>query len=330
VSWVTWRQYRFQAALAAALLAAFAGVILVDGLHVAAQWHTMLVGCAGNIGCLQQQQPRPTLVNGVVSDLPYISLIVPAVLGMLWGAPLVAHELETRTSDFAWAQSVTRTRWLIAKAGWLLLSAAVCGGVISVLTTWWSGPTNALQASAFQPGQFDTQGIVPIGYAVFAMALGIAAGTVARRTLPGIAVALGGFIGLRLVISDVLRPHYMAAVTTYYKLTNPFTPAGQAWVFSQGAVSRTGQVVAQGWGDLYPALPASCQRLMTASPAAASKSGNMSGIFSCMQANGWRGFVTYQPASRYWPFQGIETVIYLVLAAALIAVTFVIVRRRDA
>jgi hypothetical protein len=38
------------------------------------------------------------------------------------------------------------------------------------------------------------------------MALGIAAGTVARRTLPAIAVALGGFIALRLVISDFLRP----------------------------------------------------------------------------------------------------------------------------
>jgi hypothetical protein len=143
----------------------------------------------------------------VVSDLPSISLIVPAVLGILWGAPLVAHELETRTTDFAWAQSVTRTRWLTVKVGWLLLAAAACGGAIAALTTWWSGPNNAQFASAFEPGHFDTQGIVPIGYAVFAMALGIAAGTVARRTLPAIAVVLGGFIGLRLVISDFVRQH---------------------------------------------------------------------------------------------------------------------------
>ena len=62
-----------------------------------------------------------------------------------------------------------------------------------------------------------------------------------------------------------------------------------------------------------------------------SKSGaSLNAVFSCMQAHGWRGFATYQPASRYWPFQGIETGIYVLLAAALIAVTFVIVRRRDA
>jgi hypothetical protein len=325
MSSLVWRQYRAQGAITAVLLAVFAAVILADGLHVASQWHAMLVTCSGHSGCLQQTGP---LVNGVVSDLPYLSLIVPVVLGMLCGAPLVAHELETRTSDFAWAQSVTRTRWLAVKAGWLLLAAAACGGVVAALTTWWSGPINAQAATTFMPGQFDTQGIVPIGYAVFAMALGIAAGTVARRTLPAVAVALGGFIALRLVISNVARAHYLAAVTTYYSLNRSFTPPGAAWVISQGAVSRTGQVVPAGWGSLYPALPASCQRLLSAGPPA--KSGSLSTVFSCMQAHGWRGFASYQPGSRYWPFQGIETGIYLLLAAALIAVTFAIVRRRDA
>jgi len=87
-------------------------------------------------------------------------------------------------------------------------------------------------------------------------------------------------------------------------------------------------IVAQGWGDLYPALPASCRRLLPG--VSTSKSGSLNAALSCMRAHGWRGFATYQPASRYWPFQGIETGIYLLLAAALIAVTFVIVRRRDA
>jgi len=98
MTWLVWRQYRAQGAIAAALLAAAAAVILADGFQIASHWHSILVRCSGNSTCLQQQS---ALVNGVVSDLPYISLIVPAVLGMLWGAPLVAHELEARTSDFA-------------------------------------------------------------------------------------------------------------------------------------------------------------------------------------------------------------------------------------
>lgn len=325
MTWLVWRLYRAPGAIAFALIAALAAVVVVDGFQITSHWHAMLVACAGNRACLQQQSP---LVNGVVSDLPYLDMIVPAVLGMLWGAPLVAHELETRTSDFAWAQSVTRSRWLAVKAGWLLLAAAACGAAIAALTTWWSGPINAMSATAFTPGQFDTQGIVAIGYAVFAMALGIAAGTVARRTLPAIAVVLGGFIGVRLVISDFLRQHYMAAVTTYYPVGGSFTPTGQAWVFAQGAVSPAGVVVAQGWGDLEPALPAACQQYLPGT--GSGKNSSLSAVFSCMQAHGWRGFATYQPASRYWPFQGIETGIYVLLAAALLAVAYYIVRRRDA
>jgi len=53
-------------------------------------------------------------------------------------------------------------------------------------------------------------------------------------------------------------------------------------------------------------------------------------IASCLTAHGYRGFITYQPASRYWPFQGIETGIFIILAAALIAVTAIVLNRRDA
>jgi hypothetical protein len=325
MTWLVWRQYRAQGAIAFALLAAFAAVILVDGFAIASHWHSILVTCKGNSACLQQQQ---LLAIGLLSDFPYVSLIVPAVLGLLWGAPLIAHELESRTSDFAWAQSVTRTRWLAVKAGWLLLAAAACGGAVAALVTWWSGPSNAMQANAFGPIQFDAQGIVPVGYAVFAMALGIAAGTVARRTLPAIAVVLGGFIGLRLVISDFLRPHYIPAVTAYYKLTGSFTPPGQAWYLSQGAVSKTGVVLPQGLGSLGNVLPAACQKLLPT--ALLTKPASMNAVLSCLQAHGWRGFTTYQPGSRYWAFQGIETGIYVLLAAALITLTFAIIRRRDA
>jgi len=57
----------------------------------------------------------------------------------------------------------------------------------------------------------------------------------------------------------------MAAVTTYYNVTDSFTPRGQAWVLAQGVVSTIGRVVPTGWGDLYPALPASCQKLLPGS-----------------------------------------------------------------
>ena len=124
----------------------------------------------------------------------------------------------------------------------------------------------------------------------------------------------------------------MAAVTTYCNVTGSFTLPGQPWVLAQGAVSKTGSSRAARMGQRWvTALPASCQKLLSEATPAPNKSGSgTSSVFSCMQAHGWRGFATYQPATRYWPFQGIETGIYVLLAAALITVTFVIVRRRDA
>jgi hypothetical protein len=53
-------------------------------------------------------------------------------------------------------------------------------------------------------------------------------------------------------------------------------------------------------------------------------------VLPCLAAHGYRGYVTYQPASRFWAFQGIETGIYVVLAAALLGVTFWVLKRRDA
>ena len=172
-----------------------------------------------------------------------MTLGTPVLAGLFWGAPLVAAELETGTSQFAWMQSVTRRRWLAVKTGWMLLAAAVWGGVISALVTWWSGPNNALHLDAFNPGRFDIMGLVPVAYALFAMALGIAAGTLLRRTLPAMAVTLAGFIAVRAVIALWLRPHYMSAVTVTYNLLHGYTPAGSYWQLGQGVLDASGHLV---------------------------------------------------------------------------------------
>jgi len=329
MTWLVWRQYRWQAAIAALLLAAFATALIVTGLQMASHWHALLTTCTNSSAC-----GTVSLGSILGHDLVVLSLAVPVILGFLWGAPLVAHELENGTVNFAWAQSITKARWLTVKAGWLLLAAAVWGGAVAALVTWWSGPRNAFYSNQFQPNYFDQQGIVPIGYAVFATALGIAAGTVCRRTLVAIAVTIGGFIGTRLLISQFLRDHYMAAVTAHYSPLSHYSPPGSAWVLSTGVVDKYGHVFSGGSapevnGVPITAIPASCQGLLFRDPTTLSR-GQLHQAASCMQASGFRGFTTYQPAYHYWPFQGIETGIYLALAAILLAVTFFVVRYRDA
>jgi len=329
MTWLVWRQHRVQFYLGAALLAALAVLLVITGVQMASQYHSALVACAANHSCANLSS---TLFLGshAVGFLVIMTLGAPILVGLFWGAPLVAAEAEAGTTQFAWMQSVTRKRWLAVKIGWMLLAAAIWGGVISALVTWWSSPNNAEQLNQFNPGRFDIMDLVPVAYSLFAMALGIAAGALIRRVLPAMAVTLAGFIGVRAVVALWLRPHYLSAVTVYSKVTSGFTPRGAFWQIAQGVVGPNGQALAQPNNVPYidgvpiTVLPGSCAPLAN-SASTAGPTG------SCVQAlSHYHAFLTYQPADRFWTFQGIETGIFVALAAALIAVTAVVLLRRDA
>jgi hypothetical protein len=322
MTWLVWRQYRLQFVLGAALLAAFAVLIVITGVQAADQWHAAQA-CVASHGC-----QNLFLGSHAVGFLVISTLGAPVLVGLFWGAPLVAAESEAGTTHFAWMQSVTRRHWLAVKVGWMLLAAAIWGAVISALVTWWSGPDNALQLDAFKTGRFDIMGIVPVAYSLFALALGIAAGALARRVLPAMAVTLAGFIAVRAVVALWLRQHYLSPVTAYYSVTSAFTPKGAYWQLASGIFGPNGLPINQDtngnvlYGVPTNYLPASCNQ---------TQRGPFAPPPSCTQALAhFRGFLTYQPADRYWTFQGIESGIFLALAAALIAVTAVTLLRRDA
>jgi ABC-type transport system involved in multi-copper enzyme maturation permease subunit len=334
MTWVTWRQYRLQGAIALALLAAFAAAMLLSGFQMAAAWHSLLQNCTGTTTSVPLGScAGGSIIGEIPNDLRVLSIVVPVIIGVLWGAPLVAHEMETGTVNFAWTQGITRNRWLLVKAGWLLLAAALWGGAVSALVTFWSGPVNAMRGGQFSGAYFDTQGLVPIGYAVFATALGIAAGALLRRTLPAIAVTFGVFIGVRLLFDSAIRAHLMPAVTTIVSMTSTWSPPGIAWVFGTTVISKSGGQVLKGGYDINGLqVTAACAKLLPGpAKALAGGGGNpFAAALSCMQSAGYRQLVSYQPGWRYWPFQGIETAIYLLLAVALVAVAWYVVRRRDA
>ena len=331
MTWLVWRQHRNQAYFAAAALAAFAVLLLFTGLQMASEYHSALAACTASHTCGSLANVL-TLGSPPVIFLVLLTMAVPALLGVFWGAPLVARELETGTSQFAWMQSITRRRWLAVKTGWILLAAAAWGGVVSALVTWWSSPENALKQQNFKPGQFDIQGIVPVGYALFAVALGIAVGTLVRRVLPALAITLGVFGGVRMLIAYFVRPHYLTPVTLISSIDHPGGPTGSYWSLALGTIGPNGQVLASnglhnflGYPSVNNGIPSVCRAALGRGMGRAAER-----IASCMSAHGYRGFITYQPANRYWTFQGLETGIFVLLAAALIGAAVIMVTRRDA
>lgn len=332
MSWLIWRQYRASTAITGALIGSFAVLVVITGLAMARQFHTDFGACLAANTCRFPNDA--SLGSGLVGAIVEFSLAVPALLGMFLGGPAVAREVETGTAHFAWTQAVTRRRWLTVKTGWLLLAALAWGGAVGALVTWWAGPRNAVAASQFNPGTFDVQGIMPAAYSLFAMALGIAVGTLIRRVLPALGVTLGVFFAVRLMIMGWVRQHYMTPVTSVYNIAQDviLPPKGAAWILGQGIRGPNGPVTLPGGsvqivGNGFPVadIPAACRGDLTQGG-----SGISSKLFPCLTSHGYSQYITYQPAARYWHFQLIEAGIFVVLAAALIAVAFAVINRRDA
>ncbi len=54
----------------------------------------------------------PRRDNHLIEAIVYATVVVPLLLGLFWGAPLLAREFEDGTNGLAWTQGITRRRWL--------------------------------------------------------------------------------------------------------------------------------------------------------------------------------------------------------------------------
>ena len=337
--WLAWRQFRIQASIAFAALAVLAVVFAVTGPGLSSRY-----GTSGVVGC--QSAACSTLASNFLAELHAdsvypllyelsiaIILLTPAIIGLFWGAPLIAREVETGTYRLAWNQSVTRTRWLVIKFGLTGLAAMVVTEGLSLMQAWWAAPIGravGLGGSGAAFGSqwsnaliFATHGITPLGYAAFAFALGATCGALIRRSIPAMAVTLAIFAFVQIAVPLWVRPNLFPAHHTTvtagrdisfttgtqgnFALTTGSLP-GQpgAWVLSSGAVNAAGHPVS--------VIPAACTQAVL--------NGSGASGLNCLASNGIRIAASYQPASRDWPLQWAETAIYLAFALALIGFCF--------
>jgi hypothetical protein len=317
--WLTWRQSRIQflTAIIALVIIALAYGLTGSGLN--------------NLYALYGAHPAEFLARVKTGGYPVlyfagaaIMYLAPLVIGVFWGAPLIARELEAGTHRLAWNQSVTRTRWLLIKLTIGAGAAMAFTGVTGLLLTWWTGPIDKAggfpvgtsQLSKFQPLVFGTRGIVPIGAAALAFTIGVTAGLLLRRTLPAMATTLAVFAVLLVAMPLAVSPHLItpaqythpvtANLTTMTmtgsgQINDPVTDMPGAWILTDQIITKTGSVF------VLPGVPA-CE------------TGTQAQCDAWLAAQPLRQHVIYQPASRYWTFQILETLIWLAIALALVGV----------
>jgi hypothetical protein len=319
---------------------AMAGLVAVAAAALATRPHLVDAAAAARRACGSDAQcPALTALalDNVAARTAFglVVIVAPALIGAFWGAPLIAQEFEAGTHRLVWAQSISRTRWLAVKLAVAGAATVAATGLLSALVTWWGVPLDHAAAAVY--GTFDQRDVVPIGYALFALAFGVAAGLVVRRTLPAMAVTLAGLLTVRILVTEWIRPLVVAPRVTSVPLDPGSTGYGWGGNVLLGVGPSTLQPEPPDLPDAWiqsvhivddAGRPLTDQVLRAACPSLGQEGNGPAGPVSeavrqqmhdCVTRIGesYHQVVTYQPGDRYWLFQWWELAVFVLLTALL-------------
>jgi hypothetical protein len=302
---VVWRQHRAGLSLAAGVLGVYAILLLVTGLHVHAEPASLRPRLATVTGLSEPGAAR----NGIL----LLPTLLPFVIGALVGAVLTRPEFDRRTAAFAWAQGITRIRWgtgTLITAGLMLVLPAIGAGLVF---QWWNQPYTATRLA--DPA-FALYAPVFAGWLLVNGAAASLAGALARSRTVAVFACLACTVPAAVANAFYLRPHYLPPVSA----VNRPAPAGSLllnWYVGKpggqpltGAAAQRAAAVAQRFGH-----------------GLADKNDWTRAARALGQLHA-AVIQTYEPASRFWPYQAVEAAGLLTTAILLGAATIWIIHRR--
>ncbi|MET8004651.1 ABC transporter permease [Nonomuraea glycinis] len=305
--WVTWRQHRAQILLTAAFLAALGLLLLGSAIEA-----TLYVsghaapGCPGSApACAPLEVALGERYDAIYSIFGWMPLVLPALIGAFWGAPLLGREYERGTHRLAWTQAVPVWRWLAVKLA-VLGGAVVAGGLLlSLMVSLWRPVFRAgIESSFGNVGVFNMVGVAPAAWWLYAFALGTLAGTVLRRTMPAMALVVAG-VAVTMFTLFALSEHYATPERVVLSDTTVLDDpdarlVGATWVDPSGReIDSPGAEV--------------CPRRVDAGRS----NRNTEAWEKCLFGKGYGYAVSYHPPTMFWRFQWTEAGILLLASGVM-------------
>ncbi|MFI1996025.1 hypothetical protein [Actinoplanes sp. NPDC020271] len=331
--WLTWRQLRVQAIAGAAVIALALAAVLISWGQV-----SELASSSGYAGCTAATcgSAAATFVAQVHEQAFYLVyvgagaalLLVPALVGAFWGAPMVARELESGTYRMVFSQSVSRHRWLLVKLVLVAGAVAVGAGLLSLLLTRWAHLIDAANGDRVTPLVFPVRGLVPVGYAVAGFVIGVTLGLVLRRTLAAMAVTLLVVVGLQVAAPLLFRPWLAGPVGTVSALN--VADLDGIGMNSTGKMHLEAEPTFEGAWILSNKVIGSDGKPFEG-PADLTKCGPKGSFEDCQQwlkGQNLQVRMSYVPASKFWTVQWREFGVLVALAAALTVFALWWIRRK--
>ncbi|WP_411137571.1 ABC transporter permease [Streptomyces sp. C10] len=313
LAWLVWRQHRL---FFGVLLAAVAGgavwcavlrgrtAAFIDAHHIdGCSMISLVARCDGT----QEAVTEFRTIYGRALQLAEVGLLLlPVLIGLFLGAPLIARELEAGTHKLVLTQSVGPLRWLAAKTALPALVVLTATTALSVVFVWlWQVVGDEVSGSYwYSTLDFAALGPVPVAYSLLALAVGVLAGLLLRRTVLTMGVTLGAMVLIQVALRQ-LRPYLMPIESTEFRPKESAQLPDNAWLVEQGYYTRSGahvpDTVCESAGD-YEA---------------------------CLRSHHVVGqYMDHHPASHHWPLVWIESGIVLALTAVLTVIAFRVMRRR--
>jgi len=331
MAWVTWRQHRFALGGMVALLGALSLYLWMAGLHVHHAYATA-TAChpESSYACQNQVINFNTAYGPTAYTIATLLHVVPALIGAFVGAPVLARELETGTFRYAWTLGVGRQRWTLAKLVPLTVAVTAASGAFSLLFSWYYQPFFADGGNIpLDPKLFDLHGVAFAAWTLAAFAIGALMGLLIRRVVPAIAATLAAVAGLLFVARLYLQQHYIAPLIA----KNPFNPPVSAWIINAWW-TKNGTTISQStmnqitYTMFRQILPAILPKNVNSNDVKFYKRAANSQVLNYLTHHGYTQWTSYQPGSRFWPFQWIEGGWLLALSVLLLAATVWLVGRR--
>ena len=295
--WVAWRLQRTETLIAAGILALLAALLIPTGISMENAYHADHLGsclaAAKGTNCSMHMSEFESEFQTVRLLANWFTLI-PGLIGVLLAAPFIL-DLEHGTYRLAWTQSITRGRWLLGKLSLPILAALVSSGALILLFTWWRAPLANIDGR-LDIGTYDTEGIVVIGYTLFALGLAVALGAVWRRSAVSLTVAFVGYFAMRVFVDYWLRNRLVSPLHATWKGVGDPHFLYHATIISESAVINGHHINGGGGGVIGGHSQMAAPGL---------------GVASVFHA-------VYQPASDFWPLQFRELGLFTGIAAVMI------------
>lgn len=320
--WMSWRQFRAQALVGALAMVPVVAYLILTSVDIRRSYDRYQTQCASLGNCAEAMLQFQNDFRTRLLLLALLLAVIPGLLGVFWGAPLVAREIETGTYRLVWNQSVTRRRWLVIKLLFVGFASMITAGLVSVLLTWASSPVDAVAQDRFGALVFDARNIVPVAYAAFAFVMGTVIGLFVRRTIPAMALTMLVFVIIQFAVPAFARPNLMTPETTTKAMT--VQAFGEIRGFGDDPTLK-GLSIPGAWvTNTSPLLTADGSRLDKATyrqcvtdPPATGGAPGIGGTVLCLANLDLHVEISYHPNDRYWTFQWLESGFYLVLSGLL-------------